>query len=280
MKLEQIANKIVSVVNANDSVNLAIRHMWQFNIRHLPVVRENVPVGMVSERDVLFHVCWLDHTTWAKGQVPATGTSRVDHIMTRPVVALAPDDPIEKAARVMVNKKISSLAVVVHDHIVGIVTETDFLRCYNDENSPVPSQNFRRRSVEEFMSPHVFSARPDDAALTAIRLMRDKQVRHLAVIDDDGLVGIISDRDVLRGNPRAVSKQAISASQLRVSPQVLVDGIMTKQPQVVSKTDTLAQAASIMVQHKIGALPVLDNGKLSGIITETDLLTAFVADCK
>ncbi len=130
------------------------------------------------------------------------------------------------------------------------------------------------------MSPHVFSARPDDAALTAIRLMRDKQVRHLAVIDDDGLVGIISDRDVLRGNPRAVSKQAISASQLRVSPQVLVDGIMTKQPQVVSKTDTLAQAASIMVQHKIGALPVLDNGKLSGIITETDLLTAFVADCK
>ncbi len=280
MKLERLANKIVSVVNADDSVNLAIRHMWQYNIRHLPVVRENIPIGMISDRDILFHVCWLDHTTGSKRQMPAMGTTRVDKIMSRPVVALAPDEPVENAVRVMVDKQISSIALVSHDQIVGIVTESDFLRCYNDESCLVLSQKSRQCRVEESMSANVHTVRRDDAAHTAIRLMRDKRVRHLVVMDDDRLAGIISDRDVLRGSPRSVSEHAISADQLRLSHTLLVEGIMTKQPKVISWSDTVAQAASTMVQHKIGALPVLANGQLSGIITETDLLRAFVRDSK
>jgi CBS domain-containing protein len=62
MNLEQLANEFVAVITVDDLVDLAIRHMWQLNIRHLTVVRKNVPVGMVSDRDVLFYVCWLDQT--------------------------------------------------------------------------------------------------------------------------------------------------------------------------------------------------------------------------
>ncbi len=282
MKLERLANDVVAVVAVDDPIDLAIRHMWQMNIRHLPVVRKNIPVGMVSERDVLFHVCWLDHTNPPLGnqrESPLSGATRIEQIMTRPVVVLSPDDTIENAARLMVNKRISSVPLVTQNNIVGIITETDLLRCYSDPACFVPSQKSRQRSVLELMSASVHSVRPDDATLAAIRLMREKQIRHVVVMDDDELVGIVSDRDVLRGSPRAVGDHAISARELRLLHKRQVEGIMSSRPEVISLDATAAQAAQVMATNKIGALPVVEDGTLSGIITETDLLRAMVADC-
>jgi CBS domain-containing protein len=283
MNLDKLANKIIAVVTIDDPVDLAARHMWKLNIRHVPVVRGNVPVGMVSDRDVLFHVCWLDHEESSlvgdRGE-PVTGASRIDQIMTTPAIVLTPNDSIEKAARLMLDKQISAVPLVAGDTIVGIVTETDFLRCYNDDGYIVPSQECRQSSIEKHMSARVFSVGPNDTLLTAIRLMRDKQIRHVPVVENDMLVGIVSDRDVLRGGPREVSNQAVSARDLRVSHEHEVQGIMTTHPEVIVAATTLAQAAKRMVANKIGALPVVEDKKLIGIITETDLLRGFVADCE
>ncbi len=283
MKLEQLGSKTVSVVNPEDPVDRAIGHMWHLNIRHLPVVRESVPVGMVSERDVLFHVCWLDHVESALAgdrDKPAEGASRIDHIMTTPAIVLAPDDPIEKAARLMLNKKISAIPLATHNSIVGIVTETDFLRCYNDNACLVPSQKCRQSSIADHLSANVFLVRPTDVTLNVVRLMREKQIRHIPVLEDDKLLGIISDRDVFRGSRREEGEHAASASELRVSHEDEVRRIMSTDLETLELDATLADAAKKMVFHKIGALPVLDQEKLVGIITETDLLRALVTDCE
>ena len=76
----------------DDPVDLAIQTMWRLNVRHLPVVKGSVAVGIVSDRDVLFHVCWLDHAesklAGDRGE-PASGKSRIDQIMTSPAIVLS-----------------------------------------------------------------------------------------------------------------------------------------------------------------------------------------------
>ena len=104
-------------------------------------------------------------------------------------------------------------------------------------------------------------------------------MRHIPVMNGNDLVGILSDRDVLRGSSREVGDHAISVADLNVSHDFKVDNVMSKRPEVVQVSATLAEAAKVMVKHKFGALPVVENGNLIGIITETDLLRAIVTDC-
>lgn len=283
MKLERLANTGVVVLSVDDTLNAAIQQMWKLNIRHLPVLRQATPVGMVSERDVLFHVCWADHHRGEDAslrETPLSGASRIDQMMTSPVISLSPEDPVDKAARLMLNKRISSVALAAGESIVGIVTETDLLRCFCDEESLALSDAVKHSTVGDRMTCHVFSVAPDDPTLAAIRLMRDKQVRHVPVVRNGDLVGIISDRDVLRGGRRVDGMQAISVQELHGEDHSKVDGIMSTTVETLAPNATLAEAAKKFVGKKIGALPVLDEGKLVGIITETDLLRAFLADCE
>ncbi len=283
MKLEKLANKVVAVVTAEDPLDLAIQHMWRLNIRHLPVVRQGVPIGMVSERDVLLHVCWLDQARPPLAKEPGdsvTGATRIDQIMTTPAIVLSADDPLEKAARLMLNKQISCVPLAAHDHIVGIVTEIDFLKCFLNDESLIPSAKCRETNVADLMSAHIFSVQSHDATLAAIRLMRDKQVRHVPVLEDGKLVGILSDRDVLRGTRREEGDHAISVRELRVAHEVDVRGIMSTHVEVLECSATLAEAARKFVVNKIGSLPIVKDGKLVGILTESDLLRAFLADCE
>lgn len=283
MRLQKLANAAVVTLNVEDSLNTAIEQMWRLNIRHLPVVDQGSPVGIVSERDVLFHVCWLEestHSFTSEREEPLSDASRVDQVMTRPVITLSPEDPVEKAARLMLNKRISAIPLTAGNHIVGIVTETDLLRCYNDDAVPIPSSKCRHSRVEDHMAAHVFALRPGDATLTAIRLMRDKQVRHVPVVEGEELVGIVSDRDVLRGAARDESAEPMSVAELRAAPQLQVRGLMSTNVEVLYLSAMLEEAAMKMVVHKFGALPVVDKDTLVGILTETDLLRAFVMDCE
>jgi CBS domain-containing protein len=98
------------------------------------------------------------------------------------------------------------------------------------------------------------------------------EIRHIVVSQEDRLVGILSDRDLLAGitweaaGPKGVQDQ--------------VRHIMTTRPATIAPQATLADAAREMSRQRIGALPVCDDGRLIGIITETDLLKAFVASSR
>ena len=98
--------------------------------------------------------------------------------------------------------------------------------------------------------------------LAAVRRMMDKGSFHrVPVVDGGKLVGIVSDRD-LRQHTGTLAR-------------VKVNGAMTTSVVSVTPTTILEASANLLVRHKIGALPVVDRGKLVGIITATDLLRAF-----
>ncbi len=126
--------------------------------------------------------------------------------------------------------------------------------------------------VSDCMTSPVYVIGPDAPAWEALGLMRRHRIRRLPVTDGDVLVGIVSWTDVVRVQPPAVG----GAWQMpNLSAGVLVRHLMTPAPLVVDPATTLEQAAAIMCERKVGGLPVVEAGRLIGIITESDVFEAF-----
>lgn len=105
-------------------------------------------------------------------------------------------------------------------------------------------------------------------------LMRDKDIRHLPVVDGDTLVGIISDRQLRR--PNWADEAPDIAHPYLLSDDLTVGDVMVKDVIVSHTYETLTKANQRLLDHNIGAMPVLDKTEeLVGILSAVDLLTAF-----
>jgi acetoin utilization protein AcuB len=126
------------------------------------------------------------------------------------------------------------------------------------------------------MQSEVFTVTPDDTLATALALTRRHRVRHLPVVLATGvLAGILSDRDIRLAMPSPLTTP--DAERTEFLERTAIAGIMTRQVITIGATETVEDAAKLLVGHRIGSLPVVDSEqKLQGIITETDVLHAFV----
>ena len=129
--------------------------------------------------------------------------------------------------------------------------------------------------VEDVMQAAVITITPKTSLPEAMRLVRHRGIRHLPVVEDDRLVGIVSDRDLKQA--MASPATALESHELRYLLDTLtVDEIMTRAVVTVGRMFPIEDAARLMVTEKIIALPVTERGKLIGIVTETDVLELFV----
>ncbi len=125
--------------------------------------------------------------------------------------------------------------------------------------------------VADIMTANPVTVTPRNAIRTAINLMREGGFRRLPVVDRNKLVGVITDRDLRRAanSPYVVREKWYDNFIL---DHIEVGTCMTPNPITIGPDDSLAEAARLMRDHKIGGLPVVQNGQLVGIVTETDLL--------
>lgn len=129
--------------------------------------------------------------------------------------------------------------------------------------------------VEALMSRTVISAPTSTPVVEARALMLREQIRHLLIVSEGRLLGIVTDRDIRLNLPSPATSLSIWELN-HLLARLTVDDVMTKTVIVIDPARDAREAARIMIDHKIGALPVLDGARLVGIITETDLLRAFV----
>jgi CBS domain-containing protein len=123
------------------------------------------------------------------------------------------------------------------------------------------------------MTSEVTTLHRNDKLSLADDLMTMKRVRHLPVLEDesDELVGILSQRDLFRGAlARALGYG--EKAQRRMLDTLVVKEVMTNQVVTTDPDTALADAARTMLERKIGCLPVLEKGRLIGILTESDFL--------
>ena len=129
--------------------------------------------------------------------------------------------------------------------------------------------------VHERMSKNPITITEDTPISEALQFMRDENVRRLPVLNKKGeLVGIVSERDLLYASPSPATSLSIYEIHYLVS-KITVSEVMTKDVLTVTEYIPLEEAARIMADNKIGGLPVTRDGKLVGIITESDLFKIF-----
>lgn len=128
-------------------------------------------------------------------------------------------------------------------------------------------------TVERIMSRQVVTLLPEQTLRDAIESMRSKRIRHLPVVEGSRLVGIVTDRDVKRATPSLLS--GIDRDEFdRVLDDTLVSQIMTRDPTTVTPYMTIKSAVGLLLETRVGALPVVEAGDLVGIVTDTDMLRA------
>ena len=136
--------------------------------------------------------------------------------------------------------------------------------------------------VKDVMSKDPFTVDPEAPLGTAMDVMRSKELRHLPVVDEAGqLIGIITDRDLRQACFAPVVAEYLSARAQRGARQMgqtledlRVRDFMTWVVVTVHPNASLAHAALIMSERRVGSLPVIENGKLVGMLTERDMLQA------
>lgn len=130
-------------------------------------------------------------------------------------------------------------------------------------------------TVAEIMTTEVVAIEPQNSIATAIRLMRQGQLRRLPVVEDGVLVGIVTSGDLRRITGLASILRDPSQDNF-LWHHIPVANVMTRDPLSLSPHTPISEAARLLVKHKIGGLPVVDQGRLVGIITSSDLLETLI----
>ncbi|MFH1765813.1 MAG: CBS domain-containing protein [Gemmatimonadota bacterium] len=128
-------------------------------------------------------------------------------------------------------------------------------------------------NVSKYMTQKLITATPEMSVKQAFLVMRTHRVRHIPVVEDEKLVGIISDRDLRQ--PRWAEQVDDWTSYYQINDSHTVADIMTRTPETVRTSDDVLKAVKIFRERRYGALPVLNkDGDLVGILSAQDLLGA------
>jgi CBS domain-containing protein len=262
--VRELMTSPVTTIEEHECAALAQQFMLQSRIRHLPVMRHNALVGILSDRDLI--------AAAERGSMLAT---QVRDIMHAPVETIGPDAGVAEASARMATKRISCLPVIAEGRLIGILTSTDILAERGRmaaRSSVAPPRSLRARDI---MHRRILTIGPELSLLDAMEALIRTEVRHLPVLNAAGrLVGMVSDRELrAAGNPRA----ALAKGDTRELIQTTVDTVMRPSPSTIGEDASLFEVANAFLDERVTALCVVDsNARLVGIITYVDVLASMV----
>ena len=129
--------------------------------------------------------------------------------------------------------------------------------------------------VGDRMSRPVITVSPDDKAIEVRALFKKEHIRRAPVVKNGKLVGIVSETDLINASPSQATSLSIWEMNYLVS-MITVKQVMTKKVVTVEADTPIEEAARKMADNKIGGMPVMNNGRVTGMITETDLFKIFL----
>ena len=129
--------------------------------------------------------------------------------------------------------------------------------------------------VREWMTPDPFTLTEEDRVKTAVQHLLRAGIRHVPILRDGALVGIVTDRDLRRALPSVEAGASPERYQAFMERTTLRD-IMTADPVTCTPDTDIADVVEIFVERKLGAIPVVEDDELVAILTQIDVLRAFL----
>jgi CBS domain-containing protein len=131
--------------------------------------------------------------------------------------------------------------------------------------------------VEDWMSKPAIVAAPSASLADALRLMQERRIRRLPVVDRDRLVGIITRGDLRAAQPEDGARLDFKEWRALLD-QTMVQEYMTSNPLTTAPGASMMEVAHTLLANKISGMPVVEEGRVVGVISETDLLYLLIAD--
>lgn len=183
----------------------------------------------------------------------------ISEVMIKDVATMSIDETIFSAAKDMFEKRVSCIIVLYRDKVVGILTETDFLK-----RIAAKKREFTHIEIASLMTSPVISVSPNMSVLEAGAIAEQNNIKKLPVIDNGKLVGIVTQTDLIRvltyyGMWRDIAEI--------MSPDVIT----------IRSDATVVQAAEAMTKNVISCIIVQDGKEVTGILTERDVLKRVIA---
>ena len=258
MQIKNLMSEELITVDKDQNLSDALKLLRKHNVSRLPVTNKKELVGIISERDI------ANKLGSSKSENMPASRFHISSVMVKDVITVPETMQLADVAKIMLEKGIGSVPVMRGDEMVGIVSKADFVTL-------AVGIAFDKIAVKEIMSKEVIDVSPVDRLVHARRKMLDNNVGRLPVVDDDKLVGMITSKDLMRAfiDFRKNVPEKYQKSQIK---EVLVEDIMSSNPCYVSKEMSITEVSNIMMETGYNGLPVLEDGKLVGIITQTDIL--------
>ena len=127
------------------------------------------------------------------------------------------------------------------------------------------------KTIRDIMIAEVTTLQRNDSLQLVKDIMTLGRVRHFPVMDDDKVVGVVSQRDLYKASLGSVMKYGEKAQRAFLEG-IVVKEVMSDPPITIAPHASVQEAARLMMEKKVGCLPVLEGAKLVGIVTETDML--------
>ena len=135
----------------------------------------------------------------------------------------------------------------------------------------------KKVQVRDWMTPNPITIDIKTTLPEAHKLMKECRIRRLPVVDHGKVVGILTQGDIREASPSDATSLSIFELNYLLA-KLNVEKIMTRDPITITPGATIREAAQIMLEHKIGGLPVIENERLVGIITESDIFRVLVQE--
>lgn len=247
LEASDVMNKEVATIPPDGTAVKAAETMAEKEISSVIVVDAGSVAGILTETDLLRRVAAKDMNL---------NEMTVSEIMSCPVEVIPPDLSALDASVVMDTKHIKRLPVVDDGRLVGVVTQTDLVQ--------VLTSYGMWKNVGDIMSKDVALIQRKAPVAEAAQIMASQKISCIVILDGDDVVGVFTERDLLK---RVVALQ-------RDPAHTKMEEVMSSSVMSVPPNYSVLSAKKTMENTNISRLVVMEDEKLCGIVTQTDILTA------
>jgi CBS domain-containing protein len=263
---------IVAVVSPYDTLATVRNVMLRKRVGRVPVIDEGGRlVGIVSRTDLALALK-PGGPPWRRRPLEYTS---VWEVMSKPVLTTTPNEPISKAAEIMLNNGVTGLPVVEEDKVIGMISTSDLTRCLMDHGDP-------SKKVKNCMCREVAVVKPLNTINRVIKLLVETPSHRVVVVDAEGRpIGIITPTDLAFVRVAPPKKKGViydngapqPSRRVRYLGLTYAEDVMRSPLHYISEEASVVDAASLMSSARIGGLPVLDKRKkLSGLFSKLEVL--------
>jgi CBS domain-containing protein len=254
MKVREVMTEDVIFVDKDVDLRYVLKLMKKYEITKIPVLEEKKLIGVITDNKIAFKLGSIRNRGVPAARLHASSVTEKN------IEIISPDTEVKKILSTVGEPGPTILSVVEDGKLIGVVTKADLLPLVES-----------KEKVKEIMCENIHSVSPDDRVIHARRRMIDENVARLPVINNGTLVGIISDNEIVFALAEIKRSFPIGKQKHRLEELLVNDAMKTLV--IWSDVDiTVSEAAKIMIKNNVGSLPLMENNKVVGIITRTDLL--------